>query len=495
MNAAYGIAILVGIILAFWIWQKIKANQRKLHLKIEPLPPGLEEVISNPEVGEVRVVYRDPNMAPQNTKKPGATVLASAEARAQSLRAQLHSQRETLKESVKAEKILADEPLLTVESNKHELFIPEVEPVIIPDLKFESVVVISPEEEKIFSAEVKVPELQKPAQNMEKNNSVAFTLNDTSSMPMSLEKEKEKEKENTTSEPLVDSYFVLPVEKKSAVLSNEIESSLSLEQSLKDWQTLSKTKDRVAPEIPVVNHTGTSEPLDSVNVETLSDQDVPVLLTPPQTNFTNQEAEPQSDLFAFDRTIPPRMYKTLPKLDPKIAHKESLVAKQVETLNSSKIEPVIAAKPVEVPKPKKPKVEHVITFHVVSNNDAFHGEDLLRAILSYGLRYGDLSIFHRHEKSSGQGKILFSMAKAVDPGTFDLHQMSVEPIIGVSFFLTLPGYQSLLAYDIMVDTARRLAQELHGYIMDQHQQTLTPQLTVHYRERIQEYERLRLMNR
>ena len=113
----------------------------------------------------------------------------------------------------------------------------------------------------------------------------------------------------------------------------------------------------------------------------------------------------------------------------------------------------------------------------------------------HGLRFGDMSIFHRHEKPTGQGRILFSMAKAVEPGTFDLEAMTGEEIPGVSFFLSLPGVNSIHAYDIMVDTAKRLATELQGEILDQQQQALTRQLIEHYRERVQEFERRRLMQR
>ena len=47
----------------------------------------------------------------------------------------------------------------------------------------------------------------------------------------------------------------------------------------------------------------------------------------------------------------------------------------------------------------------------------------------------------------------------------------------------------------MVDTVKRLATELNGEVLDEQQQVLTRQLIEHYRERVQEFERRRLMNR
>lgn len=192
------------------------------------------------------------------------------------------------------------------------------------------------------------------------------------------------------------------------------------------------------------------------------------------------EAE-QHDLFADEPIAPP----------PDRRHPPSRAQALYET---PAVEPV---RPVAKEALEKPvlDIEQVIALHVVARAYPFNGEDLLRCVLSYGLRFGDMSIFHRHEQPSGQGRVLFSMAKAVEPGTFALETMTGDDIPGVSFFLGLPGVNSITAYDIMVDTARRLATELQGDVLDENQQPLTRQLVDHYRERVQEFERRRLMNR
>lgn len=141
------------------------------------------------------------------------------------------------------------------------------------------------------------------------------------------------------------------------------------------------------------------------------------------------------------------------------------------------------------------EVEDFIAVHVVARSVPFHGEDLLRAILSYGLRYGEMSIFHRHEMPTGQGAVLFSMAQAVEPGTFDLHNMANDMIPGVTFFLSLPGINRIGAYDIMMDTAKRLATEFNADMLDQNQALMTRQLLEHYRERVVEFERKRMTER
>ncbi|MDF2445563.1 MAG: cell division protein ZipA [Moraxellaceae bacterium] len=210
-----------------------------------------------------------------------------------------------------------------------------------------------------------------------------------------------------------------------------------------------------------------------------TEESVPVLLTP----VAESVHEVQQDMFAHE-PIPPRPFP----------RKEPQPPTPAQVLYDKPVEPV---RPVRAEPEVKPHVDvqDVIAVHVVCRCDPFNGEDLLRCILSYGLRFGEMSIFHRHERPTGQGRILFSMAKAVEPGIFDLEAMTGEEVPGVSFFLSLPGVNSIHAFDIMVDTAKRLATELQGEILDEQQQPLTRQLVEHYRERVQEFERRRLMQR
>lgn len=117
--------------------------------------------------------------------------------------------------------------------------------------------------------------------------------------------------------------------------------------------------------------------------------------------------------------------------------------------------------------------ERVYSVHVMSNHSGFIGSDLLRCMLQYGLRFGEMNIFHRHETPSGRGEVLFSMAQAVEPGTFDIDEMDRSLIAGVTFFMSVPGNKSLIAYDLLVDTARRLANELDGELLDSRTQIIS----------------------
>lgn len=134
-------------------------------------------------------------------------------------------------------------------------------------------------------------------------------------------------------------------------------------------------------------------------------------------------------------------------------------------------------------------IERVFSIHVMATTQLFEGRQLLELLLQYGLRYGDMDIFHRHEHPTGQGDILFSMAQAVEPGTFNINTLSRDLVPGVSFFMSLPGKKSTLSFDLMVDTARRLAFELQADLLDAHSQVLTQTELDQWREAVVNFER------
>lgn len=149
-----------------------------------------------------------------------------------------------------------------------------------------------------------------------------------------------------------------------------------------------------------------------------------------------------------------------------------------------------AAAPAAAAAPTAP-VEEVLIINVISRDEnGFKGPALLQNILESGLRYGEMDIFHRHESMAGNGEVLFSMANAVKPGTFDLDNIDQFSTRAVSFFLGLPGPRHpKQAFDVMIAAARKLAQELNGELKDEQRSVMTAQTIEHYRQRIIDFER------
>lgn len=143
------------------------------------------------------------------------------------------------------------------------------------------------------------------------------------------------------------------------------------------------------------------------------------------------------------------------------------------------------------PAGEPPPVLDVIVFHLISRRpDRFDGKAMLGLMLESGLRYGDMNIFHRHRETGGHEELQFSVANAVEPGTFDIDGMEDDEFAGLTFFMKLPGPGDALgALDRMLAIGRRMAEELNGELKDEQHSVLTPQTMEHLRQRVQEFER------
>lgn len=141
--------------------------------------------------------------------------------------------------------------------------------------------------------------------------------------------------------------------------------------------------------------------------------------------------------------------------------------------------------------------EEVLIINVMAHKgEMLNGADLLDIILRCGMRYGSMDIFHRHSDAKGEGALLFSMANMVKPGTFDLDAMDEFETPGVSLFMTLPiDADSMQSFELMVDTAHAIAEGLNGELKDEQRSAMTRQTLEHCRQRIRDFERMRLFRR
>lgn len=141
--------------------------------------------------------------------------------------------------------------------------------------------------------------------------------------------------------------------------------------------------------------------------------------------------------------------------------------------------------------PKKADVIEVIVMHMVTPADkAMPGRELLRALLEKGMRYGEMNIFHLHQPRIGADELQFSMANALEPGTFDIDTMESQDFRAVTFFLKMPGPSNPAdALERMIKIVRHLGEYFGGEVRDDQHSVLTQQTIEHMRERVQEFER------
>ena len=134
---------------------------------------------------------------------------------------------------------------------------------------------------------------------------------------------------------------------------------------------------------------------------------------------------------------------------------------------------------------------HVFVLNVVSRSEqGFSGRDIMAILLACDLRFGDMDFFHRHEQVAGRGHIQFSVANMLKPGVFDIDNMAALNTRGLMFFITLPGPDDMLkAFDYMYETAKTVAKNLSGDVLDETRSAVTRQSLEHTRQQIRELER------
>ena len=100
-----------------------------------------------------------------------------------------------------------------------------------------------------------------------------------------------------------------------------------------------------------------------------------------------------------------------------------------------------------------------------------------------------MDFFHLTEMAEGAPTIQFSVANMMQPGVFDLEGMESLSTKGLMFFLTLPGPQDMTrAFDLMLQTAQTVAENLGGDVFDETRSVLTKQYVERVRQSIREFE-------
>ena len=109
-----------------------------------------------------------------------------------------------------------------------------------------------------------------------------------------------------------------------------------------------------------------------------------------------------------------------------------------------------------------------------SENKPYMGYELLQAILSSGLRYGEHSIFHYYSNKMVKDEVLFSLASAIDPGTFDLPRMGAFSTRALTIVMDTSKHKdSLKVFEKMLHVAGQLSEDLGGRVLNSDKQVLT----------------------
>jgi cell division protein ZipA len=135
--------------------------------------------------------------------------------------------------------------------------------------------------------------------------------------------------------------------------------------------------------------------------------------------------------------------------------------------------------------------ERVVALYLKAPEDgSFGGEELQQALAAVDLRFGEMSIFHHF----GIGKLyaprpLFSVANMYEPGTIEIDRIDDFSTQGLTFFLRVPArVDSSLVFELMLNTAQRLADRLGGELLDDTHAPLTTQAIGQLRKLVKEHD-------
>lgn len=147
--------------------------------------------------------------------------------------------------------------------------------------------------------------------------------------------------------------------------------------------------------------------------------------------------------------------------------------------------PVFDAQPV---KPQV-KIPDVISVNLYASDDKpYAGYELLQALLSCGMRFGAMNLFHRHEKKTGIGPVLFSLASCTKEGVFDLAKIGAFECKGLVLFMKPAQVDDPAAvYALLLETADQLINDLGGKVLNDKLQLLNKEDVIHTHQLLSYY--------
>lgn len=118
----------------------------------------------------------------------------------------------------------------------------------------------------------------------------------------------------------------------------------------------------------------------------------------------------------------------------------------------------------------------LVLFIAADIDAGFAGEEVLKALDSAGLRFGEMGIYHRMITVDQHEVSLFSVANGVKPWTLVPDELIGQSTPGLSIILNLPSpIDNKAAIHDFLRTAERMTADLGGVLKDQEQQPLTPE--------------------
>ncbi len=215
----------------------------------------------------------------------------------------------------------------------------------------------------------------------------------------------------------------------------------------------------------------------------------------PDFGIPNQQHDPLiSDFAAHDELDEddeeeriPVQPQSQPQPQPRKVQPQVEMPRAAPNVPMTKVQPA-AVTEIEIQEPQEEKLDVIVLNVHCASNQPFIGTKLFDSMQQNGLLFGEMDIFHRHADLSGTGKVLFSVANMMQPGTLMHDDPADFSTKGISFFMTLPCFgDPEQNFKLMLKTAQQIADDLGGHVLDDARNLMTPNRLDAYRKQIQEF--------
>ena len=126
---------------------------------------------------------------------------------------------------------------------------------------------------------------------------------------------------------------------------------------------------------------------------------------------------------------------------------------------------------------------------VCKSEEEFRGLKILIATKDVDMKFGKMNIFHHY----GVGELssdapLFSLANMYEPGEFKLEEMESFSTKGLVVYMPLPTpLPADMSFELMLNTAQRIAEQLDAELRDESNQTLDDNLIQAMRDKARRF--------
>ncbi|WP_318403884.1 cell division protein ZipA [Photobacterium leiognathi] len=208
--------------------------------------------------------------------------------------------------------------------------------------------------------------------------------------------------------------------------------------------------------------------------------------------------EPEVVAQPIEKSVVESQPQFVPAEEPVKVEEVAPVVEEVATVAASEpevVEPVktkqepsftFMSEPEPEPEPLPPSYISLCV-HARSGK-ILRGPSLFACLERHGLIFGENSVFHRHADLAGTEPVIFSVTNLLNPGSFPETNYQHFETPGIGFFLMLPCHGKASSnFNLMLQTAQQIADELNADVLDQDRVMITPNRIAQYRDKSVKY--------